>query len=152
MIKIPLTKGKFAVIDDDDYDKIAGYKWCFAKAGYAASRKKNYGEQVLMHRIILNAGKTQSVDHKNGNGLDNRKNNIRLCSHQQNMMNRKMPCHNTSGYKGVTWDKQMKKWRAQLRHSKTNSYVGLFSNIVEAAKEYDKKAREVFGEYARTNF
>lgn len=152
MIKIPLTRGKFAIIDDEDFKLVSHLKWSFASAGYAISRFPNYGKLVLMHRIILGAKKGQSVDHKNGNGLDNRKSNIRLCSHKQNMMNRKKPSHNTSGYKGVTWDKQMKKWRVQIRHSETNSYIGLFKNIIDAANAYDKKAKEIFGEFARLNF
>jgi len=147
---LKITQNKQVIIDEK-FEYLSGYKWHLSAKRYASRRDKKTGKMVSMHREIMKAKDNECVDHINGNGLDNRIKNLRLCTHQENIRNKKMPSHNTSGYKGVTWDKQMKKWRVQVKHSKTNSYVGLFNNIIEASNAYDKRAREVFGEFARCN-
>jgi len=92
------------------------------------------------------------TDHKNKDGLDNRKSNLRTCCKSQNMSNRKIQLNNTSGYKGVYWHKYARKWMASIKVNKKPIYLGLFVDPIEAALAYDKNAVEKFGEFADTNF
>jgi len=105
-----------------------------------------------MHRFILNAPRHKLVDHIDGNGLNNRKANLRLCNHSQNAWNRRpnSGCH--SKYKGVYWNKDKKKWHATISKSYKRIHLGYFDNEIEAARAYDKKAKEFFGEFAYLNF
>jgi hypothetical protein len=153
---IPLTKGQIAIIDDEDYERISAFKWCCAYGRETFYGKRAYGFQsehitVLLHRFILNAPKDMQVDHINGDGLDNRRANLRICTHADNQHNRKKQKTNTSGYKGVFWNKQYKKWEVQIRAEK-KIRVGMFSDKEEAARAYDAKAKELHGEFARLNF
>lgn len=148
MRTISLTKGKEAIVDEDDYDMLAAYKWHVTFYGYARHHSR---EAIWMHRLILNAPANKQVDHINGNRLDNRKENLRLCSNRLNTANQGIKSNNTSGYKGVTWDKRKKKWMAQYTLDYKHYFIGYFDNLIEAAKAYDSKALEVWGEYARVN-
>jgi hypothetical protein len=108
---------------------------------------------ILMHRAIMDlTGKDEMVDHRDMNGLNNQRANLRICCRAGNSMNRCKPANNTSGYKGVSWQKQCDRWGASIRYKKKSIYLGHFFCIIKAAKEYDKKATELFGEFARTNF
>jgi hypothetical protein len=91
------------------------------------------------------------IDHGNMNVLDNRKSNLRKCTIQQNACNREKPKHNTSGYKGVYWEKGLKKWRSAIRLNNKKIHIGCYEIKIEAAKAYNKKAKELFGEFARLN-
>lgn len=154
MKKIPLTQGKVALVDDADYPKVAKYKWFLRKekyTGYAArSYKKPDGRVgvIRMHRLILDAPSHLDVDHINGNGLDNRRCNIRLCTRQENVWNTRARHGKTSRYKGVCWDKASKKWKAQINIDGKKHSIGRFTKEKEAAKAYQKKAKEAFGEFA----
>lgn len=160
MKKIKLTQGYFALIDNDDYEKVTQYEWHiqrkkqnkkYAVAGIGTGIK--YKRTTLrMHRLIMNAPMHMQVDHINGNGLDNRKSNLRLTTNQMNQANKGINKNNTSGYKGVTFNKQCKKYLVQITFNHENIYLGLYDSPIEAAKAYDKKAFELFGEYARLNF
>jgi len=115
---------------------------------YAArSEGKN---QIHMHREIINAPADLQVDHINGNGLDNRRENLRLCTNAENARNRRLSKNNTTGYKGVDLDAN--RYRAQIRVGQKFVYLGRFDDPIEAAKAYDAAAREHYGEFARTNF
>jgi len=108
-----------------------------------------------MHRVImkLNFGDKRQVDHINGNGIDNRRNNLRICTQSQNNQNQRTQiCLKSSKYKGVLWHKCCKRWMAQIKLNKKNKYIGLFKNEIDAAHAYDREAKELFGEYAKTNF
>jgi len=152
---IPLTQDKFAIVDADDYDRLCKYKW------YAAKKRRNYYAKrrcphgiVAMHRVILNAPRGLVVDHINHNGLDNRKENLRLCTVAQNCRNAR-PCtrpNQWSKYKGVTFHKRRKHFMAAIRYNRKKYFLGYFKNQIDAAKAYDKKARELFGEFAYLNF
>jgi hypothetical protein len=92
------------------------------------------------------------TDHINHNKLDNRKENLRICTEAENVHNTRISRNNTSGYKGVTFHKRDKKWQTQIRSGQGKRYLGYFNTAEEAAKNYDEKAKEAFGEFARTNF
>jgi len=165
--KIKLTQDKEALVDDEDYEMLNEHKWYAAKDWSIKNKDKFYvqrksptgpnGKQktILMHRVITNAPKGMHVDHINGNPLDNRKENLRVCTPQQNNMNRRKYNNNTSGYKGVYYQKKpkhmineySKPWRAEIRRI----HIGLYKTKEEAALAYNKKALEVFGEYAQLN-
>lgn len=145
MIKIPLTQGQYAIIDDDDFDFISKSKWRF-KLGYALD-----GKGKTMHRQIICVPCGMFIDHINGNGLDNRKANLRICSHKENMMNKKIYKNNTSGYKGVT-RLTNGKWRCVIWKDGNKINLGVFLTPEDAAIAYDKSAIVLYGEFAKTNF
>ena len=103
-----------------------------------------------MHRLIMDAQERQEIDHADGNGLNNQKDNLRFCTHSQNHMNRK-PTKGSSKYKGVSWHKAAKKWNARITLNKKTVSIGYFDSEIIAAKAYDEKAIELFGEFAKLN-
>jgi len=109
------------------------------------------GKYTFMHRYILGAPSDKQVDHINGSGIDNRRDNIRLCTKAQNAHNSRTPKDNKSGYKGVFWDERISKWVSQIGFGGELIRIGYFTDIIKAAQAYDDKARELFGEFARPN-
>ncbi len=105
-----------------------------------------------MHMAILGGKRNKEIDHRDGNGLNNQRSNLRFCTHAENMRNRNIQKNNTSGYKGVSWNKNARKWQAVIKYNGTHIYLGLFFCLVSAARTYDGKARELYGEFARLNF
>lgn len=154
MKKIKLTQGKYALIDDEDFDRVSKFKWWTQRcinSSYAVrveflNRKRRI---VYMHRFILNHTSDLEIDHKNGNGLDNRKNNLRPVTHQQNSMNRAIGKNNSSGYKGVSFKIKTGKYYACIIINGKFVHLGVFLNALDASKAYEKKAKEVFGEFRR---
>lgn len=141
---ISLTKGRLAIVDDEDFERVNKYKWYFER--YATHKSKN--ECFRMHNLIMNA---KEVDHINGNKLDNRRENLRVVTRSQNNWNQKKT-RGASIYKGVSWHKQTKKWRVRVNKFGKEYGLGLFENEKEAAVAYDEKAKELFGNHARLNF
>lgn len=153
MYMIPLTRNQVAIVDDADYALVAPYRWhCMAK-GYAARRLRvcEGSAIVLMHRIIMQAPTDLQIDHINGNKLDNRRSNLRLVTNQQNRFNQRPRKDNKTGYKGVCWNRRVGKFCAQIHHNHTNMLIGHYSTAIEAAHAYNRKAAELFGEYAYLN-
>ncbi len=152
MKKIELTKGKYALVDDNDYDFLMKWKWCFnGRCAVRHSRKLEKGKtSIFMHRVILQTPDGLDTDHKNQNALDNRRNNLRVCSRSENMGNRGKQINNTVGFKGIVWHKN--RWVARVRGKNKKMHIGRFDNKIEAARAYDKMAIEVFGEFASLNF
>ena len=150
---IPLTQGKFAIVDAEDYDWLSQYKWCAVKSRetFYAQRWSN-GRVVGMHRVIMHAPKGVICDHKNHNGLDNRKSNLRLCTSAQNQYNKRPKKGCASRYKGVVLRSDCKRWRARIGFNGKRIHLGDFDNQMEAAMAYDNKAVELFGEFAWLNF
>lgn len=152
MKEIILTKGKIAIVDDEDFEWLNQWSWHFSSAGYAARRKWNKVAKtstiVLMHREILNTPEGMDTDHINSNKLDNVKTNLRICNRSQNTIHKGILNRNTSGYKGVFWRADKKMWRVRVGHL----YVGMFKDKIVAARAYDKKAKELHGEFAMLNF
>jgi len=157
MIKILLSKGFIASLDEEDLCKIDKYRWHLHKSSntnYAAAGSITpEGKKVtlMLHRLIMNAPDNLDVDHIDGNGLNNTKTNLRLATRSQNNMNR-VGKSKTSPYKGVCWDKSKQRYMAQIAINNSNKYIGRFTTAIEAALAYDKKAIELHGEFAKLNF
>lgn len=153
---IPLTQSKFAIVDDKNFEWLSQFRWYASKGSctyYALSTfgKRPNRQNILMHRFILNVPKGKQTDHRNHNGLDNRECNIRICTHAQNVRNQRKT-RGTSKYKGVYWRKDDKRWQAGLNYKSKTVYLGCFKDEIKAAYAYDKKAKELFGEFAHLNF
>lgn len=151
---IPLTKGKFALINQEKFEKLINYNWFCNSSGYAerSERTSNGTKHILMHRQILDFPKDLEIDHINGDPLDNRIENLRVVEHQQNLFNSPKPKNNTSGFKGVEYLKNRQKYRARIGINKKKLHLGYFDDPIEAAKAYDKAALKLYGKYARLNF
>ena len=146
MKQIPLGKsGKFALVDDADFDWLSQLKWRDSCNGYASSGVKS----IKMHRLIMQTPKGMHTDHIDGNGLNNQRSNLRICTQSQNGMNRGAQINSTSGNKGVF--KRGKRWKSQIKVGKKIKYLGYFASKTEAAIAYNKAALEHFGEFARLN-
>lgn len=155
IMAIPLTQGLYALVDGKDYDWLMQRKWWAVKGGRSYYAVRQVGEKrktIWMHREILNTPQGSFTDHINHNGLDNRKQNLRICTHSQNLRNQKLQQERTSKYKGVSWQKNCTMWVAFIGYKGKKIYLGAFDNEIEAAKKYDQKAKELFGEFAYTNF
>lgn len=156
MKRIPLTRDKFAIVDDEDYEYLMQWKWQARKGRgtYYAVRTEhlpNGGRQRFrMHRVILDAPQNKQVDHRNHNGLDNRKCNLRLCTNSDNQHNRRPMPNYSSIFKSV--HRHRNKWAVSITNNYKNIYVGVYDTEIAAAKAYDKKARKLFGEFACVNF
>jgi hypothetical protein len=153
---IPLTKGKFAIIDPEDLDRVSAHKWCAFKGRntyYAGRGVKRDGKWTTtsLHRFLMDDPPGMQVDHINGDGLDCRRSNIRVSTHSQNQSNRKATVR-TSAYRGVSWHARQKKWRAAISHDNKHIHIGHFSSEEEAARAYDAKAKSIKGEFAALNF
>ncbi len=150
---IKLTQGKYAAVDDEDYSHINQWKWCLmrTKTKCYAVRAKNK-RLVLMHRVILLPPEGVAVDHRDGNGINNTRGNLRQCTTSQNAMNQKGHSDSMSGYKGVTWHNIGNSWQAAIMLNGRHIHIGLFFCLIKAAKAYDKKAKELHGEFANLNF
>ncbi len=155
MKKIPLTQGQFALVDDEDFELVNKIKWYASfnwnKTGFYAKGWMN-GKKLYMHRYILNTPTRLYTDHINHNGIDNRKSNLRICDNQKNQANRQTHIKKTSIYKGVCWNKSLGKWVSGIKYNYKHYKRSSHTTEVEAAKAYDKKAKELFGEFANLNF
>ena len=135
MQTIKLTQGKETIVDDEDFEYLSQWKWYFSH-GYAIRTKylgiinrKQKAERVYMHRIINDTSNGFDTDHINRNRLDNRPENLRTITHHQNCMNTGLSKNNTSGYKGVIYNKRKRKWQAYIRFNYKSIHLGYFGNI-----------------------
>ena len=151
--QIPLSKGFSATVDDEDYEWLNQWKW-FAMslrkgnliyAGRAVRGDDGKQHTLLMHRFILNPSDGTEVDHVNGDGLDNRRANLRLVTTAENLRNRKTFKSSKSGYKGVVYNPGNGRWKATIN-------LGTFDTAEEAARAYDKAIQKLFGSLAKPNF
>lgn len=152
---IPLTKGKFAIVDDEDFEHLSKYNWQLN--GYYAVRQlpvseSPKGSQSRMHREIMNAPIGMEVDHINGDKLDNRKSNLRICTRQENQRNRRKSIKpSSSKYKGVKYDKRYKKYEAFLTINRKYIFLGTYKTEREAAIAYNLAVKDYFGEFSWLN-
>lgn len=160
MKEIPLTQGYVALVDDEDHETLSKYDWFVQKGRctqYAARKMTlSYNKYctVYMHRLILGLpiGDKRQVDHINHNGLDNRRQNIRIATSQENHFNRRTLAISTSQYKGVSWNRNLKKWKSRITINGKETHIGYFDKEIDAAIAYDKVALNEFKEFALTNF
>ena len=151
---IPLTRGKFAKVDDADFEWLNQWNWtAFQRPEYPnltyAIRSVHPNQHTLyMHRVILGLTNPKvKTDHKNGNGLDNRRSNIRAATSQQNGFNTRIRRDNRSGFKGVRRSEDNKKWVARIRLDGQRHHLGTFNSAKEAAAAYRSAARQAHGEF-----
>lgn len=156
--EIPLTQGKVAIVDAADYEWLSSFKWHAhqPKPGlFYAQRNQPLGNgkyrMVRMHREILNAPNELDVDHIDGDGLNNTRRNIRVCSGIQNRRNSRGNRNTVSGYKGVNFDSRYNKWHARIEVNNKRIHLGYFSTPEDAARAYDVAALKYHGEFARLN-
>lgn len=149
---VALTQNKFATVDAENYERVSRYKWCVStKANTIYAYRKDHGKNVYLHQFLMKPPQGKVVDHTDGNGLNDRKSNLRVCTKQQNLLNRG-PVVRTSQFKGVHLCKWTRKWYATIWHGGARIRLGPFDHEVEAARAYDRKAYALFGEYAYLNF
>jgi hypothetical protein len=158
MKTIALSQGQVALVDDEDYEELAKHKWC---AQWARTARTFYGYRktrtesgtwvgVTMHRAILGASAGQQVDHRNHNGLDNRRENLRLCTRAENNRNARKRRDSASRYKGVAL-LPSGRWRASMRLDGRMKHLGVFATETEAALAYNRAASAASGEFALLN-
>ncbi len=150
MKKIALPKGKFALVDDADYEWLSQWKWSLHSAGYAYRRKRVGNKQPTfwMHREINDTPQGMKTDHVNGTRLDNRRINLRTATDNQNSMNRTKTI-GTTEYKGVSLTKQTGRYRSVITINKKQIHLGYFDSKAKAAKAYNSAAKQNFGEFAK---
>lgn len=155
MKKILLTQNKYALVDDEDFERVNQIKWFASKshnkfyASHHISSINGKRKAILMHRFIL--GIDQEIDHINNDSLDNRKENMRICTHSENLRNKKIYKNNKSGYKGVYFEPSTNKYRTVIRLNKKNIHIGRFNTASEAGFAYNLAALHYFKEFARLN-
>lgn len=139
--------------DDSDYDLIMRYKWVLLKTGgntiYCETRKKNF--RTYMHRLIMNPNENEIIDHKDHNGLNNMRSNLRICSHRQNNCNTRLHITNSTGFRGVSFKKDKNAYVAQISFNNKTHYIGFYKNKYQAAEAYNRFATKLHGEFATLN-
>lgn len=154
--KIPLSCGKFTIVDGEDYKYLMKWNWHVnhGGVGYAIRSVWQNRSTIYMHRVILKRMGFKDfaeVDHINGVKLDNRRENLRPATQLQQSYNCAKPSNNISGYKGVHFNKNYGKWQAGVRKNGKTIYLGLFDDLKDAARAYNEAAKKHFGEFARLN-
>lgn len=157
MKEIRLTKGFVAIVDDEDFEFLSQWKWhanaSAARRTYAMRNSAPDADgkraHIMMHRVVCAVAPGEEVDHINGNGLDNRRANLRPVTRGQSMWNRAPNASGSSRHKGVYWHKQHRKWVAAIQVNKKRVHIGLFTSEDAAARAYAERAAAEFGEFNR---
>lgn len=153
MKTIDLTKDKKAVVDDSDFAELSKHKWHAIKSRNTFyARRTDYAngkKAIYMHIVVLGNKDGFMVDHRNGNGLDNRRPNLRFATNSQSAVNQKTRNDNTSGCRGVHWHKGSGKWQARIRVNQKYQTLGTFLRIDDAIQAYQNAAKLHFGDYRR---
>ena len=153
MKEIQLSKGRIAIVDDEDHAAVVSSKW-YVWNGYAIRHLgliNGVKKSQKMHRMIMGEPSGLEIDHINGNKLDNRRSNLRACTRQQNKLNRGPYANNKSGMKGVSWHAQTSKWRATIRFNNKITHLGLFNSKDAAHHAYSEAASRLHGDFAKTS-
>jgi hypothetical protein len=160
-IDTALTKGLFAIVSPEDYERLSVYSWYASKCRhtiYAQRTAKTTSgpkrqRNVRMHREALGVIDDRFVDHQNHNGLDNRRTNLRIATWEENCWNKRKPVsRGSSRFKGIMWDKRRSTWQAMIGYKGKKIFIGYFDDETAAARAYDTKAKELYGEFAALNF
>ena len=138
-------------ISPEDQELVDKYEWRVNSRGYIVRRGRNNSQNYLHHLIIGKPKKGFVVDHIDGDKENNTRENLRICKQAENCANSKISKNNTSGFKGVSWNKALKKWHAYIMLNRKRIHLGYFKDKLEAAKAYNKAALKYFGEFARLN-
>ena len=155
MKKIKLTKGKYALVDDEDFDYLNQWRWCDSH-GYAmrsqylgGGRKNGKSKSIFMHRVVMKVEdkNTKDIDHINRNRADNRKSNLRFCTPSQNLANSKLRTTNKSGYSGIRFSNRYHKFEVRIK-KEGKAYTKVFENLKKAIKWQKEKYKELFGEFS----
>jgi hypothetical protein len=156
MKEISLTRGLFALVDDIDYEWLSRHKWCIAPGGYAVrgvprAEHKEKGTLIYMHREILGLGygDKRKADHRDVNRLNNKRENLRVCTQAQNTRNRPIGRDNTSGFKGVSFQAETRKWRASISVNNKGRHLGLFDTPEAAHAAYCEASKKYHGDFGR---
>jgi hypothetical protein len=144
------SNGQTFIFDADDFITVKKYTWGISTGGYVTANLKN-GDLITLHSLIMGEVRGLWIDHISRNKLDNRRRNLRYVTPQQNSYNCGISKNNSTGYKGVYFDKARGKYQAEITCSRQKYHLGRFNSAVEAAKAYNQKAIELFGEYAFLN-
>ena len=156
MKKIGLPSGDVTLISDEDLERVAEWAWrkktVRPGVNYVEMANKKSKPGIPLHRFIMNPPDGLLVDHKDGDGMNNQRENLRICTNADNVRNRKLHSNSTTGYKGVWFYNSHKKYSASIMSHGNKYFLGLYDDPIEAARAYDKKARELHGEFARPNF
>ena len=154
-MKIKLTREQFTLIDEDDFQRVNNQGSWYAfphqdsyyatRGDYSSGKRKN----IFLHRFIMNCPEGKEVDHINGDKLDNRKSNLRICTRSENAKNRRISKNNTSGFKGVHWHKGNKKWFAEICSNGKRIYGRGYNTKEEAFYRYKELATQLHGQFAK---
>lgn len=155
-MQVPLSNGGFALVDEEDHARIAShswYAWHHHGTSYAARMTAREGRRIciLMHREVMDAQPGSQVDHSDGNGLNNQRSNLRFCTPSENRYNQGRQRNNSSGLKGVSWNKKLQKWEVYINKDRKRTRLGFFADKNDAMRAYDKAAAEMHGDFARPN-
>jgi len=153
MKKIRLTRGRFTAVDDKDYEALNRYKWFYHTTGYAMTwvRDRNGRRMIRMHRLILKITDPNiQIDHRDRDGLNNQRYNLRVSTQRENVFNTDKPKNNTSGFKGVS--RKNGRWVSRISDKYKRKYLGIYDTPIEAAIRYDKEAKKLHGGFACLNF
>ncbi len=155
MKRIPLTQGQFAIVDDEDFERLRQFKWHAYKRPNTYYAKRHITENgryvhLSMQHAVMDVSRSVLVDHKDRNGLNNTRSNLRICTKGQNQHNQGKRRDNTSGFKGVC--RHRTRWEAKIVLNGIKKHLGTFDTPEEAAKAYDDAARKLHGEFACLNF
>ena len=149
MKEIYITRGCKTIVDDEDFEWLNQWKW-YISAWRVVSRKET-NRTIFMHKMLISVPEGYTVDHKNGDRLDNRKENLRKANVFQQAHNRPKTSLNKSGFKGVSWSKIGNKWVAQIKINNKQINLGYFKGKLQAAKKYNEVASKFHGTFARLN-
>lgn len=139
-----------ALVSDEDFEELSKYKWHLHTTRFGDYARTSSPKRY-MHTFLMNPEHGYEIDHQDGDGLNNQRSNMRICTSSQNKANQNVRSDNVSGFKGVSWDKSRGKWLVQTHYRGKSKYIGRFTDKLEAARVYNETVIDLFGEFAKVN-